>query len=144
MIQKISTGFLVLVVLFLASCGKDKDLTKSEVLVSTSWKLSRVSNPSDGKTIDQSRLGATTVSIFQMNIQFRDNNIVRAMGPDNQILNAGTWQLSSDQTVMTVDITAFKGDFKVVELKKGSLILQQSGVPVDGKNQSANLEFVAL
>lgn len=116
--------------------------TQTELLVANTWKIDRVTDTS-GKTIGQSQLGLETVALFFLDMQFNANKIVRAIDrTTKQIRNAGDWSLVDDNKSINVSVTGFKGVFKLVELTKSSLILQQDQVQVNGTKQAANLVFV--
>lgn len=114
--------------------------SQSELLVANNWLTSRVSTP-DGQSINQNRLNLVTQVLFSLNMQFRANGTVRAIDrTSQQIINGGTWKLSTDNKSMDVDVTGFKGNFPIVELSRTKLILRQRA-PVDGKDADINLEF---
>ena len=114
--------------------------SQSELLVANNWLTSRVSTP-DGQSINQNRLNLATQVLFSLNMQFRANGTVRAIDrTSQQIINGGTWKLSSDSKSIDVDVTGFKGNFPIVELSRTKLILRQRA-PVDGKDADINLEF---
>lgn len=116
--------------------------TQTELLVANTWKIDRVTDI-DGKAIGQSQLGLETVALFFLNMQFTNTNIVRAIDrTTKQIRNAGDWALVNENKAIDVKVTGFKGVFKLVELTKKSLILQQDQVQVNGIKQVANLVFV--
>ena len=114
--------------------------SQSELLVANNWLTSRVSTP-DGQSINQNRLNLATQVLFSLNMQFRANGTVRAIDrTSQQIINGGTWKLSTDNKSIDVDVTGFKGNFPIVELSRTKLILRQRA-PVDGKDADINLEF---
>jgi len=116
--------------------------SQTELLVANTWKIDRVTDAS-GKTIGQSQLGLETVALFFLDMQFTNSNIVRAIDrTTRQIRNAGDWALVNENKAINVSVTGFKGVFKLVELTKSSLILQQDQVQVNGTKQAANLVFV--
>ena len=116
--------------------------TQTELLVANTWKIDRVTDI-DGKAIGQSQLGLETVALFFLDMQFTNTNIVRAIDrTTKQIRNAGDWALVNENKAIDVKVTGFKGVFKLVELTKKSLILQQDQVQVNGIKQVANLIFV--
>lgn len=116
--------------------------TQTELLVANTWKIDRVTDI-DGKAIGQSQLGLETVALFFLDMQFTNTNIVRAIDrTTKQIRNAGDWALVNENKAIDVKVTGFKGVFKLVELTKKSLILQQDQVQVNGTKQVANLIFV--
>ncbi len=116
--------------------------TQTELLVANTWKIDRVTDTA-GKTIGTSQLGLETAALFYLDMQFTNTNIVRAIDrTTKQIRNAGDWTLVNENKAIDVKVTGFKGVFKVIELTKNSLILQQDQVQVNGTKQAANLVFV--
>ena len=117
-------------------------VSQTELLVANTWKIDRVTDTA-GKTIGQSQLGLETVALFFLDMQFTNTNIVRAIDrTTRQIRNAGDWTLVNDNRAIDVKVTGFKGVFKLIELTKRSLIMQQDQVQVNGVRQVANLVFV--
>ncbi|MBC3785691.1 hypothetical protein [Spirosoma utsteinense] len=144
----ISLRFLLVSLLLSATLFSCKDDDKNnptvnsqtELLVSNNWQTTRVST-TDGQTIATNRLGTSTQVLFGLDMQFRNNNTVRAVDRvSKQIINGGTWTLAPDGKSMDVDVTGFKGNFPIVELNRTKLILRQRA-PVDGKDTDINLEF---
>ena len=126
--------------LTLFGCQKDTISSRSELLVANNWRTSRVTTP-DGQPLNANRLNLSTQVLFQLDMQFRNNNTVRALDrTSNQVINGGTWKLATDSQSMDVDVTGFKGNFPIVELSRTKLILRPRA-PVDGKDADINLEF---
>ncbi|GAB3643276.1 hypothetical protein [Spirosoma arcticum] len=114
--------------------------SQTELLTANNWRINRVSTP-EGQSINKERLNLVTQFVFALDMQFRANGTVRAIDQRNQqIVNGGTWKLSTDNKSMDVDVTGFKGNFPIVELSRIKLILRQRA-PVDGKDADINLEF---
>jgi hypothetical protein len=88
------------------------------------------------------KLNTSTNLIFALDIQFKENNVVRASDKvSKQILNAGTWTFVENDTKVDVNVTGFKGVFGVVELTNNKLVLRNK-VPISGVDTDANMEFV--
>lgn len=116
--------------------------SRTELLVANPWRVDRVTD-TGGRAIATGQLGIETAALFFLTFQFTNTNIVRAIdSTTKQIRNAGDWTLTSDNQAIDVKVTGFKGVFKIVELTKTSLILQQEGVQVNGTKQPANIVFV--
>ncbi len=114
--------------------------SQTELLVANNWLTTRVSTP-DGQSISRNRLNLATQVLFDLDMQFRNNNTVRAIDrTSKQIVNGGTWTLATDSKSIDVDVTGFKGNFPIVELSRTKLILRQRA-PVDSRNADINLEF---
>ncbi|TAE32944.1 MAG: hypothetical protein EAZ91_03535 [Cytophagales bacterium] len=133
----------------LTQCKSDTDTpglvtpaSQTELLVANTWRVDRVTD-TGGKAINTAQLGLETAALLFLDFQFTNANIVRAIDrTTKQIRNAGDWTLTADNTAINVKVTGFNGVFKLVELTKNSLILQQEGVQVNGVKQAANLVFV--
>lgn len=128
-----------------AACDRNTNPTpgtdqKAEILKSTGWKLDRVTTPG-GQTINSTRLSRETQAIFEVNVEFRNPDITRAVDRvTKQVLNGGTWYLRENETILDVNVTGFKGKFQVVEISRTKLVIRNQ-IPVDGTTQDANLEF---
>lgn len=136
---------LLLSVAFL-SCKKDDNTpaptaqSQTDLLVANKWLLNRVST-TDDKTIGTSQMNTTTLLLFELDMQFKNDGTVRAINHlTGQIPNGGTWKLASDNQSIDVDVTGFKGNFPIVELTKTKLTLRQRA-PVNGVDTDINLEF---
>jgi hypothetical protein len=128
----------------LTAC-KDKNqntpATTTELITANGWALDRITT-ADKQTISTNRLNASTALIFGLDIQFRDNNIVRASDKvSKQIINAGTWFLVDSDKFVDVNVTGFKGKFEISEISRTKLVLKNK-VPVSGVDTDALMEFV--
>ena len=140
LVTLLSTGILI-------SCKNEGGTTpapgtasQTELLTANNWRTSRVSTP-DGQSINSNRLSSVTQFLYDLNMQFRADGTVRAIDrTSQQIINGGTWKLTTDSKSMDVDVTGFRGNFPIVELNRTKLILRQRA-PVDGKDADINLEF---
>jgi len=143
--QKRFLPLLFLLGLATTACDRDNPTPtgtddKAQLLKSTVWKLDRVATP-DNQTISPGRLNVETQAIFNVNIEFRDPDITRAIDQaSKQVVNGGTWKLAENNTILDVDVTGFKGKFKLAELSRTKLVLGNS-IPVDGQFREANMEF---
>ncbi|GAB3884788.1 hypothetical protein [Spirosoma agri] len=139
--------FLLVVSVSLLNCKKDNGDTpaptaasQTELLVANKWLLSRVANTND-QTIGVGQMSATTLLLFELDMQFRDDNTVRAINhKTSQVINGGTWKLAADNLSMDVDVNGFKGNFPIVTLTRTKLTLRQRA-PVSGVESDINLEF---
>ena len=136
----------LLVSILLAGCNKEGTVpaptaaSRTELLIANNWRNTRVSTP-NGQSINKNRLSLSTQVLFDLDMQFRSNNTVRAIDrTSKQIVNGGTWSLTTDSQSIDVDVTGFKGNFPIVELSRTRLTLRQRA-PVDGTNADINLEF---
>ncbi len=141
-----SSVVALLLLAFITACNNDTNPaptaeSQTALLVANNWQVSNVTD-TDGQTINPSRLGYTTNLLYSLNMQFRNDNTVRALDPkqSNIVVNQGTWKLASDSQSMDVAVTGFNGNFPIVQLNRNQLILRQQA-PVDGKNAPINLEF---
>jgi hypothetical protein len=127
----------VFAILFLlGSCGKDSDdpakpTEKSKILVNYPWLMSSVTDLK-GVTIPSNQLNLETRSISEMEIQFLQNNVVKAKDKNSQqVSNGGTWTLKEDTNILDIKITGFSGTFGVEEISNSKLRLK-SKMPVNG------------
>jgi hypothetical protein len=139
---------LIFVSILLFSSCKDKKAveptrTPEQLLTLNSWKLDRYTDAS-GKAISNSSLNVSALALFGLNFEFKENKETRAVDRiTKNILNRGTWELIDANTNMNINITGFKGIFKVVSLTKGKLTLQAStGTFLSGVGASINMEFL--
>jgi hypothetical protein len=138
---------IIAIVVFISlACKEDKveptNLSQSELLSLNSWQLSRYTNTS-GKTLSNSELNISAVALYGLQFEFRADKETRAVDKITKtILNRGTWDLISGETVLDINITSFKGQFKIVTLSKGKLTLQAStGNFLSGVGSEINMEF---
>ncbi|MCP9764536.1 hypothetical protein [Lacihabitans soyangensis] len=138
---------IIAIVVFISlACKEDKveptNLSQSELLSLNSWQLSRYINTS-GKTLSNSELNISAVALYGLQFEFRADKETRAVDKITKtILNRGTWDLISGETVLDINITSFKGQFKIVTLSKGKLTLQAStGNFLSGVGSEINMEF---
>lgn len=129
------------------ACKDDKveptNLSQSELLSLNGWQLSRYTD-TNGKTITNAELNIAAVALYGLQFEFRTDKETRAVDKlTKNILNRGTWDLLSQETVLDINITSFKGQFKIITLSKGKLTLQAStGNFLSGVGSEINMEFV--
>ncbi len=138
---------ILFISLFLSSCNNNKTIepsnkTPSELLSLNAWQLDRYTDV-NGKTLGNSSLNVSALAIYGLLIEFRENKETRALDKiTKNILNRGTWDLLENNTVMDINITGFKGQFKVVSISTGKLIIQATtGNFLSGIGETINLEF---
>lgn len=152
---RISNPFRILLIagLFLSiltSCKKDDpnnptptDASQTDLLVANNWRTTSITT-TDGQDINKSRLDLFSQSLFELNMQFRNNGRVNALDPkqSNSVVNGGTWRLAADNKSIDVDVTGFQGNFPIVQLTKSRLILRQDNkASVDGKKTDIYMVF---
>ncbi|OYU67973.1 MAG: hypothetical protein CFE22_01285 [Cytophagaceae bacterium BCCC1] len=129
------------------ACKKDKveptNLSQSELLSLNSWQLNRYTD-SNGKTLTNAELNIAAIALYGLQFEFRADKETRAVDKiTKNILNRGTWELLTGNTVLDINITSFKGQFKIVTLSKGKLTLQAStGNFLSGVGSEINMEFI--
>lgn len=138
---------IIAIVVFISlACKEDKvepsNLSQTELLSLNSWQLSRYTDTS-GKTLSNSELNISAVALYGLQFEFRADKETRAVDKiTKSILNRGTWDLLSQETVLDINITSFKGQFKIITLSKGKLTLQAStGNFLSGVGSEINMEF---
>lgn len=139
--------FIIVFVTFISlACKDDKveptNLSQSELLSLNSWQLSRYTD-TNGKTLTNAELNIAAVALYGLQFEFRTDKETRAVDKlTKNILNRGTWELLSGNTVLDINITSFKGQFKIITLSKGKLTLQAStGNFLSGVGSVINMEF---
>lgn len=137
---------IAFVVFISFACKKDKvepsNLSQAELLSLNSWQLDRYTD-TNGKTLSNSELNISAVALYGLQFEFRADKETRAVDKiTKSILNRGTWNLLSGETVLDIDISSFKGQFKIITLSKGKLTLQAStGNFLSGVGSEINMEF---
>ena len=143
--------FVGLFLTLLTGCKKEDNTTdpeptqssQTDLLVANNWRTTSITTP-DGQAINKSRLDLFSQSLFELNMQFRNNGRVNALDPTqgNVAVNGGTWKLATDNQSIDVDVTGFVGNFPIVQLTKNKLILRQDGkASIDGKKSDVYLVF---
>jgi hypothetical protein len=139
--------YLVIICLFyLSACKKDDTVQptsagRTEVLVANKWRMERITTP-NGTVIPVNQLGVSALALNYVDIQFTDANIARAIDRSTkQIINAGSWKLTTDSQGLDVDVTGFKGIFPIIDLTRTRLILRQN-TTINSAKTDVNLEFV--
>lgn len=128
------------------ACKKDNTAeptkTPTELLSLNAWQLDRYTDTS-GKTISNTTLNFSAQAIFGLLIEFKENKETRALDKiTKNILNRGTWDLNADNTILDINITGFKGKFKLISIKTGKLIIQaETDTFISGVGTAVNLEF---
>ncbi|WP_254412353.1 hypothetical protein [Dyadobacter diqingensis] len=127
----------VFAILFLlGSCGKDSDdpakpTEKSKILVNYPWLMTSVTDLK-GVAISPNQLNLETRAISEMEIQFLQNNVVKAKDKNTQqVTNGGTWALQEDTNILDIKISGFSGAFGVEEISNSKLKLKNK-MPVNG------------
>lgn len=138
---------ITFVVFISLACKKDNvepsSFSQSELLSLNNWQLSRYTNTS-GKTLTNSELNSAALNLKSLQFEFRTDKETRAVDKITKtIINRGTWELLSQETVLDINLSSFKGQFKIITLSKGKLTLQAStGNFLSGVGSEINMEFV--
>ncbi len=138
-------SFLLLLSVFFISCKKNKTTISTDtatLLSSNNWQLDRYTD-ANGKAISNSSLNAASIALFGLVFEFKSDKETRATDKlTKNVVNRGTWGLIEGDKTIDINITAFKGQFKIVSLAKGKLILQTStSTFLSGVGSTINLEF---
>ena len=143
-----SLRYLVIICLIgLSACKKDDtaqptSVSRTEVLVANKWRMERITRADDGMVVPVNQLGGSAQALNFIDIQFTNANIARAIDRSTrQIVNAGSWKLTTDSQGLDVDVTGFKGIFPIIDLTRTRLILRQN-TTVNSTKTDVNLEFV--
>jgi hypothetical protein len=135
---------LLLGIIFI-SCKKNKNTisTDTATLLSTNnWQLDRYTD-ANGKAISNTSLNAGSIALFGLVFEFKADKETRALDKlTKNVVNRGTWALIEGDKTIDINITAFKGQFKIVSITKGKLTLQTStSTFLSGVGATVNLEF---
>lgn len=85
-----------------------------------------------GVAISPNQLNLETRAISEMEIQFLQNNVVKAKDKNTQqVTNGGTWALQEDTNILDIKISGFSGAFGVEEISNSKLKLKNK-MPVNG------------
>jgi hypothetical protein len=130
--------------IFFISCKKNKDTiapNTSTLLSTNSWQLDRYTD-ANGKAISNTSLNAGSIALFGLIFEFKADKETRALDKlTKNVINRGTSLIEGDKTI-DINITAFKGQFKIVSIAKGKLTLQTStSTFLSGVGATVNLEF---
>ncbi len=138
-------SFLLLLGIFIISCKTKKTTISTDtatLLSSNNWQLDRYTD-ANGKALSNSSLNAASVALFGLVFEFKADKETRALDKlTKNVVNRGTWGLIEGDKTIDINITAFKGQFKIVNLAKGKLTLQTStSTFLSGVGNTINLEF---
>ncbi|MBA4848814.1 hypothetical protein [Emticicia sp. BO119] len=138
--------FVVLaIVSFVFACKDKKEEpvnASAKILTANFWKLDRFTDPT-GKTLGQNELSSQAQAIFDLEFEFRSDNVTRGRDKaSKQIKNAGSWYLKNDNKILDIQIIGFGGEFKIIELSNNKLILQAENNSFIKASSTVNLELV--
>lgn len=139
--------FIGIVALMSFQCKKNKvdpvSTNPTELLSLNGWQLSRYTDAS-GKSIGNSSLNISAITLYGLIFEFKDTKETRAVDKiTKKILNRGTWDLISSNTILDINIDGFKGQFKLISISKGKMTLQAStGNFLSGVGDIINMEFI--
>lgn len=131
--------------LSLIACKKttvEAEKTTSEKLMANDWQLDRYTNTS-GKTLSNVEVGSQAAGLYSMLFRFQANNITKGVEKTSkQVINAGSWYLKENNTIIDIAVIGFGGKFKIVEISSKKLILQtDTNNLIFGIGNVVNLEF---
>ena len=138
---------LVFLALNIISCKKDVvdpiPTNTNELISLNGWQLKRYSD-SNGKTVGNSSLNISAIALYGLVFEFKDTKETRAIDKiTKNIVNRGTWELMSSNTILDINIDGFKGQFKLISISKGKMTLQAStGNFLSGVGDVINMEFI--
>ncbi|WP_337042414.1 hypothetical protein [Emticicia sp. 17c] len=137
--------FAFVIVSFVFACkSNDKDPVNAsaKILTANFWKLDRFTDP-QGKAVSTSELNSQAKAIFTFEFEFREDNVTRGRDQaSKQIVNAGTWYLKQNNTILDIQIIGFGGEFKILTLSNNKMILQAENNKFISASSTINLELV--
>ncbi len=118
--------------------------SKTTLLTKNNWVIDRFSF-ADNTTIQDGKLNQSSKLLYLLEFQFRSNNQVKAIDKiSKQVFNGGTWELTGDEKILSIDIPGLKDDFMLIEITKNKLILRpnEKVFPIVDEKTVVNMEFV--
>ncbi|MEZ4905156.1 MAG: hypothetical protein R2822_27115 [Spirosomataceae bacterium] len=112
------------------------------VLTTNAWKMDKITDL-NGNAINVDLLPTEAKFFFGVNIQFRDDNTVRATDPvDRRLVNGGVWAFKNDNKTLYIDLNKdFKGDYLINKLTRSNMSLRNT-MEMNGIKFEVNLELV--
>ncbi|MGL4630228.1 MAG: hypothetical protein ACRCVT_03400 [Leadbetterella sp.] len=125
--------------------GVESNNSASSLLSSTTWQLERYTDLT-GKTISNATLNSSAKLLYDLAFEFRTNKETRAYEKSTKnVLNRGTWELIEDNQVIDINITAFKGKFKIVAIQNDKLVLEANTETfITGLGSAIRMDFKPL
>jgi hypothetical protein len=148
--SKILLIFIFTVAFF--SCKKDdptNTTTESERTIAiksatAGWKLDNTTK-TDNSLLDENRVTGDSKYVYQLIYVFDKDGNVKSFDKISKVaLTYGTWKFLNSDTVLETLIAGQTGTFKVVELTKSKMVLQNDKFEYDNAKTTVNMNFVPL
>jgi hypothetical protein len=150
-----SPSKILLIFIFTASVLSCKTDDTSNMLVESErtiaiksatagWKLDNTTK-TDNSTLDQNRVTGDSKFVYQLIYVFDKDGNVKSFDKISKVaLTYGTWKFLNNDTVLETLIAGQTGTFKVVELTKSKMVLQNDKFEYDNVKTTVNMNFVPL
>jgi hypothetical protein len=148
--SKILLIFIFTVAFF--SCEKDNgtnnpaesDRTIAIKSATAGWKLDNTTK-TDNSPLDQNRVTGDSKFVYQLIYVFDKDGNVKSFDKISKVaLTYGTWKFLNSDTVLETLIAGQTGSFKVVELTKSKMVLQNDKFEYDNTKITVNMNFSPL
>jgi hypothetical protein len=148
--SKILLIFILMVNFF--SCKKDDPSNSSSESERTiaiksataGWKLDNTTK-TDNSLLDENRVTGDSKYVYQLIYVFDKDGNVKSFDKISKVaLTYGTWKFLNSDTVLETLIAGQTGNFKVVELSKSKMVLQNDKFEYDNTKTTVNMNFSPL
>ncbi len=142
-----STILLIGVVAVMAmnsGCGKDDDLSTKELLTAHPWKFVKAETTSTDSSVIQ---GIAIINAFMTNsvVTFSADGTYSLTSPLLNDPETGTWELSSDEKLLTIKSDGSDGGNsdvnRIVRISDTELVLEEDDTTEDGTPYTISLHF---
>ncbi len=108
------------------------------------WKLDNTTK-TDNALLDKNRVTGLSKFIYELIYIFDKDGNVKSFDKDTkQALSYGTWKFLNNDTILETNIAGEIGTFKVIELTKTKMVLQNDKFEYDNAKITVNMNFSPL
>jgi hypothetical protein len=108
------------------------------------WKLDNTTK-TDNSLLDENRVTGDSKYVYQLIYVFDKDGNVKSFDKISKVaLTYGTWKFLNSDTVLETLIAGQTGSFKVVELTKTKMVLQNDKFEYDNVKTTVNMNFTPL
>ncbi len=148
--SKILLIFIFTVAFF--SCKKDdptNSITESERTIAiksatAGWKLDNTTKI-DNSLLDKNRVTGVSKFVYELIYKFDNDGTVKSFDKISKgALAYGTWKFTNSETILETNIGGEIGTFRVTELSKSRMVLQNDKFEYDNAKITVNMNFSPL
>jgi hypothetical protein len=122
----------------------ESDRTIAIKSATAGWKLDNTTK-TDNSMLDQNRVTGDSKFVYQLIYKFDNDGNVKSFDKISKVaLTYGTWKFLDSDTVLETLIAGQTGTFKVVELTKSKMVLQNDKFEYDNAKITVNMNFSPL